>query len=230
MQIGKSFTYAFEDAKWATKLLLGALIAAVPILNFAFVGYLVDIIRRVSRNELEPLPGWDDLGKKFMDGLILTIAGLIYAIPLFLFGIPFFGVIFSAAMSGDADLANSLMAASAGVGILFGCLAAIYILFLTLFSPAMYVNFARKGNFGACFEIGKIIKVASSNFGNYLLAWLMAIVAGLVIGLVGGILSGLLNFIPCIGQILSWLISAVMSVLIGVVYAHLFGQVSALNT
>ena len=48
MQIGKAFTYPFEDAKWASKLLIGALISVVPILNIAWGGYTCEIIRRVS--------------------------------------------------------------------------------------------------------------------------------------------------------------------------------------
>ena len=71
MDAEKSFTFPFEDTEWVSKLGLGALISMVPILNFAWSGYLVDIIRNVMNNDAEPLPTWDDLGKKFNDGLIL---------------------------------------------------------------------------------------------------------------------------------------------------------------
>ena len=61
----------------------------MPILNFAWSGYMVGIIRNVMNNVAEPLPTWDDLGKKFMDGLILFAAGFIYALPmLILFCLP----------------------------------------------------------------------------------------------------------------------------------------------
>ena len=225
MQIGKSFTYVYQDAKWISKLLIGALVSIVPILNFAFVGYMTEIIRRVSRDDPEPLPSWDDFGKKFVDGLLLALAGLVYSIPLILLSIPMIPV-FMAASSGDSD---AVMAAMTGLGIVLGCLVALYGLFLTVFYPAVQINFSRKGSFGSCFEIGKIIKVATGNFGNYLLAWLMYLVFALVIGTVGGILSGIFGLIPCIGWIVSIVITAVITPLIGVVYAHLFGQVAALN-
>ena len=82
MDIGKSFSYQFEDKQWISKLGLGAVISLVPILNFAMSGYIVDILRNVENNVAKPLPNWDDLSKKFSDGLILFAAGLIYAAPL----------------------------------------------------------------------------------------------------------------------------------------------------
>jgi len=229
MQIGKSFTYVFEDAKWFTKLLLGAVISIVPILNFAFVGYTTEIIRRVSRNDPEPLADWDDFGKKFVDGLILVIAGLIYSIPLMLLAIPVIPVAIASA-TGDQDVINAMATLSAGLGVVVVCLVALYGLFLTVFYPALQINFSRKGSFGSCFEIGNIIKVATSNLGNYLLAWLMYFVFALVIGFIGGILSTFFGLIPCVGWIVSIIITAIIAPMVGVVYSHLFGQVAALNT
>src|SRR5215213_7334307 len=82
MDAEQSFSFPFEDKDWASKLGLGASISAVPILSFAWSGYLVEIIRNVMSNAAEPLPAWDDLGKKFNDGIILFGAGLVYALPL----------------------------------------------------------------------------------------------------------------------------------------------------
>ena len=45
MDAEKSFTFPFEDKEWISKLGLGAVISLVPILNFAWSGYLVGIIR-----------------------------------------------------------------------------------------------------------------------------------------------------------------------------------------
>ena len=226
MQIGKAFTYVFEDTKWFTKLLLGALVSIVPILNFAFIGYLTEILRRVPNNDQEPLPSWDDFGKKFMDGLLLALAGLVYSIPLLLLGIPFFPMMVGA-MSGDPDVVNTMATITSGLFAIFGCLAGLYGLFLTVFYPAVQINFSRQGSFGSCFQIGTIIKVATGKFGNYLLAWLMYLVFAVVIGTICGICSAAVGWIPCIGWIAALLIYGLMSPLIGVVYAHLFGQVGA---
>ena len=83
MDAEKSFTFPFEDKEWISKLGLGAVIGIVPILNFAWSGYLVDIIRNVmNQRDSKPLPTWDDLDKKFNEGLILFGAGLVYAPPI----------------------------------------------------------------------------------------------------------------------------------------------------
>ncbi len=226
MQIGKAFTYAFEDAKWASKLLIGALISVVPILNIAWGGYTCEIIRRVSRQDPEPLSGWDDLGTKFVQGLVLVVAGFIYALPviiLSLFMIP----LFIGAASTEGDLSSMLATAGTGISILLGCVIFLYALALSVFMPAVQVNYARKTTFGSCFEIGAIIRLATSNLGNYLLAWLAYLVFAIIAGLIGGILASIIGLIPCIGWIFAILITAVITPLIGVVYAHLFGQIGA---
>ena len=82
MDAAKSFSFPFEDPDWPSKLGLGALISMIPILNFAWTGYLVDIIRTVMNNDGDLLPSWDDLGKKFNEGLILFGAWLVYASPI----------------------------------------------------------------------------------------------------------------------------------------------------
>jgi len=82
MDIGKSFSYPFEDKQWVSKMGLGAVISLVPILNFAMTGYMIQIVRNLMDCALEPLPNWDDLGKKFMDGVMLVLAGLVYGLSL----------------------------------------------------------------------------------------------------------------------------------------------------
>ncbi|MCK4900594.1 MAG: hypothetical protein KAS38_17565, partial [Anaerolineales bacterium] len=64
MDIGKSFTFSFEDKDWITKYLLGALISAIPILNFAWMGYMIELIVNVADDVPSPLPDWSDLGDK----------------------------------------------------------------------------------------------------------------------------------------------------------------------
>jgi hypothetical protein len=58
MDIGKAFSFPFEDDDWLTKLFLGAVVSIVPILNFAWGGYTVDILRNVIDGVPRPLPAW----------------------------------------------------------------------------------------------------------------------------------------------------------------------------
>ncbi len=38
MDIGKSFTYMFEEDKWVEKVLIGGLLCLIPIVNFFAIG------------------------------------------------------------------------------------------------------------------------------------------------------------------------------------------------
>jgi Protein of unknown function (DUF4013) len=226
MQVGKSFTYAFEDREWLSKLLIGALLFIIPFLNIVWGGYTTEIIRRVSRNDPEPLAGWDDFGKKFVDGLILLAAGLIYSLPiiiLVIIAIPVFWL----PSTAQGNSQNALAAVGTGFAVLLGCVIFLYGLLLSVLYPAVQVNFARNGTFGSCFQIGNIIKLATSNLGNFVLAWLAYIVVGFVVGLVVGGISTILSIIPCVGWILALIITAVATPYTLIVYSHLFGQVGA---
>jgi uncharacterized protein DUF4013 len=83
LQIGEAFRFVFRSKAWAGKMLLYdlfVLLSVVLIGAFFLYGYLVEISRRVRRGDRE-LPPWDDLGKKFVDGLLLIIVFLVWAIP-----------------------------------------------------------------------------------------------------------------------------------------------------
>ena len=215
MDIGKSFTYIFEDKKWLNKVGLGALISIVPILNFAWVGYIVQVVRNVENSQIEPLPEWSDLGEKFLKGLIFLVAGLLYALPVVILGgIFFLPVLFTS----GGNVSDAVSGALVGGMIFVSCVVIIYSLALSFLYPALLINFARKGTFASCFEFSQIIKAASFSWGNYLVAWIMSIVFGAVISLISSVLSP----IVCIG----WIISIILGAWASLIPAHLFGQVA----
>lgn len=226
MDIGKSFTFQFKDPKWFSKLLIGALVNLVPILNFAYTGYLVDLLKNVVADVTEPLPEWTEFGDKFMKGLLLWLAGIVYAIPLIILG-----CIMSATMGGlgaftSGNYSEGLTAATTGVGILFSCLMVVYGLALSFYMPAVLINFARKGTFGSCFEFSAIFAIVSRNLSKYLTAWVVALLAGIVVGIIISIVAALTSWIICIGWILSWLVGIVGAVYMLTIGVHLFGQVA----
>jgi len=231
MNIEKSFTFPFEDKEWISKLGLGAVIAIVPILNFAWSGYMVGILRNVMNNVTEPLPTWDDLGKKFNDGLILFGASLIYALPmLIVFCLPLSIMAFSGFLSGNSELQDIARTIGEAGGVLFTCLLCVFLLYglaLSLIYPAILVMFAREGTFASCFNLREAFDMISRNAGPFFTAWGLSLVAGLGVGLVIGLLNALIGWIPCIGWIISLVLSFGSSVYITSIYAHLFGQFGA---
>jgi hypothetical protein len=228
MNIGKAFSYPFEDDEWLTKLFLGAIVSVVPILNFAWTGYTVDILRNVIDGVQKPLPGWSDFGDKFVKGFLITAAGFIYSLPA-LFVICIVGVFAIPAAIESIDYTAILISMFTGVGILFGCLLVLYFILLSFYLPAVFINFARKESFASCFEIREIIRIVSENTGNYFTAWLVSIVGAIIVGIVVGIISFILSFILCLGWILAWLISTLSGVYLFAIYAQLFGQVIAVG-
>jgi hypothetical protein len=232
MNIEKSFRFPFEDKEWISKLGLGALITMVPILNFAWSGYLVDIIRNVMNNTEEPLPNWDDLGKKLSEGLILFAAGLVYALPiLILMGLPLSMLAFSGLLSGNRNMEDIAWVITGAGGVLFSgllCVFVLYALALSVIYPAILVLFSREGTFASCFKLREAFDLISRNAGSFFTTWGLSLVGGLVVSLAIGIVNFTIGLIPCIGWIVSLALSLGSGVYIAAVYAHLFGQFGAL--
>lgn len=230
MDIGKSMTFVTEDEKWLEKLGLGALIAAVPVLNFAWSGFMVDVMRNVAAGEARPLPDWSDLGEKFIKGLVITVAGLIYMLPAILVGCLLFGLSFVpliASGQGAGDLSEELALGSTGLLVAVSCCLGLYGLLMSFVFPAVFINYSRQGTFGSCFQFGEIMRLVTANLGEYVTAWVITIGASLLVGLVLGAAGMLVGWIPCIGWVMVWVLGAIAGAYLGAVYAHLFGQVGA---
>jgi hypothetical protein len=185
MNFGKSFTYMFEDTNWVSKFLVGIVISMVPILNIAWAGYGIGIMRNMARGMEKPLPSWDNLGEKFKDGLVIFIAGFLYALPaLVVVGI---GVGAATAIGND-NIFTVVM-------VVVGCCALVYFLAFSFLQPALLIHYARTNSFGALFQVGEVIKLATSNIGDYLMAWVTGLLAGAVLSIISPVLA-LLCFVP----------------------------------
>jgi len=188
MDIGKSFTYMFEDQDWLKKILIGGVINLIPIVNFASTGYFVEAIRNTAEGRELPLPEWDDFGGKFMKGLMAGIAGFIYALPIMLF----MGVVFGLTAAITGSLENDAAETVATICPLIGnCVVFVYMILFMLIFPAAVIQYARTGQFGAFFRFGDIIAFIKANIGGYIIALLVALVASLIAQIVGSIACGI---------------------------------------
>lgn len=185
MNFGKSFTYMFDDDSWLSKLLIGSIVSIVPILNIAWFGYGIGIMRNMARGLEKPLPSWDNLGEKFKDGLMLLLAILVYALPaLIVLGI---GGIATAALDNDTALAL--------VWVVVGCCASIYLLAFSFLVPALMIHYSRTNSFRSLFQVSEVFKLATRNIGDYLLAWVTGMLANTVFSMISPMLV-LLCFFP----------------------------------
>ena len=69
MDFGKAFGYVFEDEGWVSKVLIGGLVALIPIIGSLVVsGYSYKIAQNVARGAARPLPEWNEFGDALARG------------------------------------------------------------------------------------------------------------------------------------------------------------------
>jgi hypothetical protein len=209
MDIGKSFTFMFDDEKWVEKLVIGALLALasiIPLVNLftglVLIGYTLRLIKNVAEGNETPLPAWDDWGGDWVKGLMAALAWGIYSIPIWL-------------ASGAGALFEALAQSSDAAGVCsvaVGCLSVLWGLAMGVVLPAGVINYAVSGEFSSFFRFGDMFRLIGDNLGNYVVAILLGFVASIVASF-GVILCGIGIFFTCFWGTL--------------VSAHLLGQVKA---
>ena len=228
MEIAKSLSYQFDDSQWITKLGLAALISMVPVLNLALVGYMVSIVRNVAAGLKEPLPNWDNFGQKFLDGLVLTAAGLIYSAPgLILICLPLGMLAVSGALTQDNSLAPTGRWALGAGWVLFVVVVVVilvYLLLISILQPIVLVIFSREGTFASCFRVREIAEILGRHTAAFSVTWIMTVVAGLVIGLLVGLVNLVVGWIPCLGWIAGAVLALGSTVYLVTVDAHLLAR------
>jgi len=187
MDIGSSFTYMFEDESWIKKILIGGIVSLVPIVNFAAMGYVVEVIRNVRDGRPTPLPEWDQFGQMWMSGLWLFVIFLVYSIPIIILAC--ISGIASAAMGTAIDTASADVASGAMgiVSICLSCLMGLWGLVIGVLTPAIMIRFAETGQFSSALQFGEIFSIVKVNVGSYLIVLVLCGVAVYIIGPLGTI-------------------------------------------
>ncbi len=193
MDIGKAFTFVFEDEDWIVKILIAAAILlvgilfswmlAIPLILAAALlsGYSVEITRRVIHGNPQTLPEWEDWGALIADGLKVIVIGIVYALPIILvsicLGIPI-GI-----FAEEAEGLSSLLS------VLLSCLSFLWGIVVSLLLPAAIAFYAAQDELGAAFRFGEVFAFVRDNLKTYLITFLMSWVAEFVGGL-GSIVCG----------------------------------------
>jgi hypothetical protein len=175
MDIGSSFSYMFKDEDWIKKILIGGVVGLIPIVNFAAIGYLIQIIRNVRDGQTLPLPEWDEFGKYFVDGLWIFLIFLVWAIPIIVVAC-LQGVGAAALAEAGDDAANAFGI----ISVCFTCVMVLWGLVIAAVSPAIMILFAEVGEFMAGFRFSEIFEIIRANVGNYIIVILLIWVAGLI--------------------------------------------------
>lgn len=213
MDLGKAFSFVFDDDQWATSILIGGLISLIPVFGwFAIWGYLLETARNVAAGNPRPLPKWDNLGEKFTLGFYYFVISLVYAIPLvivilLLLCFPVMLVIRAGAY-GDASssIAGLLLC-------LFPLLAIVVLILAILWSLlllAALVRYLQTGSLGAALQVGEVIPMLRGNLGMWFVLWLVGLLCAFIAGLGSAVILGAIFTVPysqavfghCIGQTL----------------------------
>lgn len=216
MDIGKAFSYVFEDEQWITKVLIGGLfvLASIVLIGIPFLlGYVVALIRNVMAGSERPLPEWDELGEKFTEGLILAIIFFVWSLPMILFD-GFLGALIGILGTTASSNAGGLVAV---LTFLIWVVSFLWGLVIALFTPAIMVQFAQKPEFSSGFAFADLWRFTADNIGNIIIAILIYWVAGIIAGL---------GVILCVVGVLftSFWSYLVVGHLIGQVYLHRKGE------
>ena len=175
MDIGKAFTFLFEDDEKIKKLLIGILVSIIPIVNIMAIGYVVELVRNLLDDVDYPLPDWDHFGDYFLDGLKIIIGLLVYSLPIILlacvYGVVAIGVSSGAVNSSEVDSVMAFLT------FCLACFAFLFALIPLILYPAILARYAETGEFGSIFRIGDLWFFIQLDMGGYGIVLVITVLA-----------------------------------------------------
>jgi hypothetical protein len=179
MDIGKAFSYVFEDERWISKVLLGGLFLIIPIVNFAVLGYTLKTAQNVAQGNPRPLPEWGEFGDHFMRGLYWIVIQFVYMLPAILL----YGV-FACVLVGVGSAAGERGNDGAGaIGALSACLLPLIFIVGIIGAVLAYsglARFAATNSLSEAFKFPEVIALVRNNLGDWVILLLVSILAGIV--------------------------------------------------
>lgn len=200
------------------KLVLGIILSIIPIVNFIFIGWLLDVAKSAMRKDMK-LPEFKDLGGLFVNGLLTFIIGFVYMLVVIIIG-AIAGVVggaFSVAglMSGGAFGIFGAIASLGAVGIVLVILEIVFGLMMI----AAVLTYADTKDLGSAFNFGAIAKRAFK--GQFILNWILTAVIG---GVIGWLIILVLALLSIPGMIIGMML---VSYIVGVFSFTALGQTYA---
>ena len=179
MNIGKAFSYIFEDQEWLSKVGIAALVSLIPLIGTLVVlGWMLEITRRVILNNDRPLPAWDDFGGYLSRGFMAFVIAFVYVLPL----IVITGCMQAATVSLYNQSNDVMTTAASGITLALSCVSAIYGIAVGLVLPVAYARYADTGQLGEAFKFGYIFSLLRAAPSAYLLVLLGSLLAGFAAG------------------------------------------------
>lgn len=179
--------YPLEDQSWIGKLAIGSLILFIPIFGgIVWMGYIVEIIRRVSSGSDTKLPDWSNMGNYLSEGIVGFAALIGYMAPGSIL-IALLYVLFG----GSRDATQVV---GTGLGFLFFA----YMLVVAIVFAISTIRYAATGEVGSYTELRATFSLISEHSVAIITTTL-----ALIIGLVGVWLASFVLACTICGPILA---------------------------
>ncbi|ABR56691.1 DUF4013 domain-containing protein [Methanococcus aeolicus] len=174
--ISESFKYMFNDENWKKKLAIGGIIGAIPILNLALYGYMIDTIKLVLGGVEDKSPEFN-IVNQFIEGIIgIVIISIYIIIPisLLIIGYVFLGGSFLLILDDK----------TAGLGVM---MMLIFILFLILYMlcsilfaliiPIALSHYVNTGKLSSIFEFKTLFSILKKTWLDILIFYIILTIA-----------------------------------------------------
>ncbi|MCS6880498.1 MAG: DUF4013 domain-containing protein [Oscillochloridaceae bacterium] len=193
MDIGKAFSFVFEDEQWVASILIGGLILLIPIIGLiVLLGYTLETARNVAQGNPRPLPKWNTFGEKLGLGFAYFVIGLVYSLPLIVLIMLIVCVPLFAAGAGSDEGAAAALAS-------FSCFLPLLIIVSLLLQPVILAAVARylqMGSIGAALQVGEVITMVRADPGAWVVLWLILLLCGIIANLGAIIIIGFIFTVP----------------------------------
>jgi hypothetical protein len=173
MDIGKALSFVFEDPNWAGKIIIGGILAIIPVVGWVFVmGYMIAVARNVIQGNPQPLPEWSDFGQLFIDGLYGLVIAFVYVLPIIIFAcifvIPLSILAGDGSGSGGANFYTLVMLCFSGFAVIYGILVG------WLFIPAALGRYADTNDLASALRFNEVLDISRADPVAFLIALLIA--------------------------------------------------------
>ena len=181
MDIGKAFSFVFDDENWIVKVLIGGVLSLIPLVGQVLMyGYGLELMKNVIQGRSRPLPEWDDWGGKLVKGIMYFVIGFVYALPIIILA-TCFGGLMGALGAAEAERATNVVGSLGGI--CFGGFAFLYGILMTLALPPAIGRYLETGDLGAAFHFGEVFALVRDNIGAWIIVLVLTWLAGLIASL-----------------------------------------------
>lgn len=204
MDIGRAFSYIFEDQEWTVKLLISGIMAFVGVITLpllvgfvawaALLGYLADLIRNLRAGRSTPMPRWDNYPDKIRSGGSVLTAVLLYNLPNLL---PLCCTLTTSTLGSDSLFGGALSFA------MTCCVFPLLLLYNVVTWPMLALGLARfseERNIGVFFQFGDLFNTVYGSLGLTGQWVIFTFIINFGLGIVGAI--------PCLG----WLVAPALAI------------------